>query len=138
MTGSAYEDNPPVNRRKSLRIPVGLSVNIRVSDKASGFIKEAALLNYSSGGVGIQWDMCDPCTGYEPGGIAPDCVFSPFNGLVEGSRELDFHLELANFEQNIEFSGKAVYTLRESGIEKVGIVFTRISDEMLVFMSKVF
>ncbi len=138
MAGSEHDGDSPAERRKSLRIPVPVSFMINVIDRETGLLYPAELLDYSTGGVGIRWDSCTGCPGYLPGGIDPDCFFAPFDASNPDSRELRFHLELGNYDQDINFSGKAVYTLKKDEGERIGILFTDISPEMIEFMRKVF
>ena len=126
-----------VERRKSIRIPVSMGFKLNVRGMEPEFFYTTFLLNFSEGGICIQWDYCDECTGYLEGGIHPECIFKGYDYSEPGSKELVFHIELANYEKDINFKGKAVYTWKEGGTEKVGIAFTEISEEMLEFMKKV-
>jgi hypothetical protein len=130
----SYED-----RRKHPRIPVSVGFKCNVKGTYPEFFYTTVIYNYSEGGICIKWNFCETCTGYTQGKIHPECIFSPYDYHKEDAEELVFHVELDNYEFDFNFKGKAVYTLQEEdGSEKVGIVFTDISDDTLQSMKEIF
>lgn len=134
----ASNGNSGQDRRRDVRIPVSVGFECNVKGLSPDFFYTTVLYNYSKGGICIKWNFCDECTGYSEGAIHPDCIFSPYDYRKEDSDELVFHIELANYDQDLNFRGKAVYTWKDDNNEKIGIIFTNISDETLDFMHKVF
>lgn len=125
-------------RRENVRIPVTVGFKCNITGTDSEFFYTTEINNFSAGGMCITWRFCDACSGYTEGKIHPDCIFSPYDYHSSESGELIFHIELANYEQDLNFRGKAVYTLKQKSDEKIGIAFTDISDSTLEFMHKVF
>ena len=127
------------NRRKYPRIPVSIGFKCNISGISPEFFYSTSIFDYSEGGMCILWEFCNPCTGYLKGKIDPKCIFSPYNYHTQGTDELIFHIELDNYDFDLDFKGKAIYTLKESdGIERIGIVFTDITDTTIGFMKQVF
>ena len=123
-------------RRRSERIPVSLGFKLNVRGEQPEFFYTTEIVNFSEGGICMVWDFCEGCSGYAEGAIHPDCVFGDYDYRSPDSGELTFHVELANYGKDINFRGKAVYTLKQGDSERVGIAFTSISDEMKEFMNR--
>lgn len=125
-------------RRMHVRIPVSVGFTVHVTGKTPEFFYSSSITNFSEGGICIEWNYCKECKGFIEGEIHPDCIFSDYAQGKVGSGDLVFHIEIENYDKNINFKGKAVYTTKDEKGEKIGIAFTKISDEMIEFMKKVF
>ena len=128
----------PVDRRGSVRIPVSVAFECNIRGTHPEFFYTTIIYNYSEGGICIKWNFCEECTGYTEGKVHPDCIFSPYDSHKKESEELSFHIELANYDQDLNFRGKVAYTWKIDNVEKIGIAFTHISDSTINFMKKVF
>jgi len=130
--------NSVMDRRKNLRMPVDiLAMEVDVRGLSSAFIYKAHIVNLSRGGVCLEWNNCRECPGYMSGEIHPDCIFSPYDNEKPGSNDLLFYITIPWTGQTIEFKGKAVYTFKEYGTEKIGIIFTEISKKALELLESI-
>jgi len=123
-------------RRKHPRIPILVSLEVYVGGVVSQVFYPAALVNFSRGGVCIEWTHCNECLGYLEGGIHPFCIFSPFNVNTPDSKELTLKVDIDNADIEPVFHGKVAYTLKKNGKEYIGITFTRISPEVLNMLER--
>lgn len=123
-------------RRKGLRIPVQVTLLVNVEEKGSGFFFQTHILNFSSGGICIEWGLCPECPGYIPGGIHPDCIFHPFDDDCKDSHDLSFTVCLPGSDRTVEFMGKAAYVYKHEGRESIGIAFSRISEDTLQLLEE--
>jgi hypothetical protein len=124
-------------RRKHIRVPVLISLDVQVGGMTSQIFYTASLENFSKGGICIDWEHCDECLGYAEGKIHPFCIFSQFNIKNNDSKELTIKVELDNLEEVLQFKGKAAYTLKKSGKEYIGITFTDITPDVLAKLEEI-
>lgn len=123
-TDRAEEYSDLVDRRKDLRIPVQFNLSVDVEDRKTGLFYQTYLMSYSTGGICVSWGLCRDCSGYLPGGIHADCIFSPFDVENPKSRDLTIHVHNPEAEESVEFRGKAVYTFKDLDGEQIGIAFS--------------
>ena len=116
-------------RRKDNRLPVLVALDVVVGGVKSQIFYPASIQNFSDGGICIDWEHCEECSGYSETEIHPFCIFGQFSAKKEGSKELTIRVDVAGLEQKIEFKGKVVYTSKKKNKEYVGIVFTNITPE---------
>jgi hypothetical protein len=118
-------------QRKPVTIPVLVSLDLMVGGVKSQIFYPASIQNFSRGGICIDWSHCDECTGYKEGDVHPFCIFSQFNVRNAEAKELTIRVEIANLENQIEFRGKVVYTLKKGDKEYIGINFSHIEPDTL-------
>lgn len=129
MTTKEYDSM--VDRRSDLRVPLHFNMQIDLEDRRTGLYYQTHLINYSSNGVCAAWKICRTCSGYIPGAIHPDCIFSLYDAENENSHELMLYIHLPGTERIVKIKGKAVYTYRERGIEQIGIQFTEPAADLV-------
>lgn len=137
QTAQASSEPQGAERRKHVRLPVLISLDIQVGGMTSQIFYTALLENFSKGGICITWDHCDECPGYAEGKIHPFCIFSQFNIKNKDSKELTIKVELDNVEEVLQFKGKAAYTLKKGSKEYIGITFTDIAPDVLAKLEKI-
>jgi hypothetical protein len=127
----------PVEARRHPRTAVFVELRARVQGKVRPVSRVTDIVNFSRGGICIEWDACPECKGYQPGGVHPDCIFSAYDNSVAGSDELDFCINNPYLDGMIVFKGKVAHVTREGCRETVGIAFASISPEMMGLLEEI-
>lgn len=120
-----------LEKRIQRRIPVQFNMQVDLEDRKTGLFYHTCLVNYSSGGVCVEWGLCRNCPGYSAGAIHPDCIFSLYDADRYDSNELTLYIYLSGAEETVHVKGKAVYTFKHNGTEQIGIAFTEVPGTLI-------
>jgi hypothetical protein len=142
MTDSGKKESPYktysriLEGRQSLRIPITMTLQVKVEGKITNMFFDTRVVNFSTSGICIEGTFCSECYGYTAGDIDPACVLAPYNGNRESSNELYFSMKHPDLDEPLTFCGKAVYCYKQGKDEKIGIVFSSISRDTLRTIQK--
>ncbi len=117
-------------RREINRIPMALEVLFTVKGNLeTGTFIQATTVELSMGGLSLERQMCEVCTGYEPGRIHSDCILAPFS-LEPRGRPVQLKLKMPNGNQLV-LSARMVYTLIEekTSRETIGVKFVEMTAD---------
>lgn len=85
-------------------------------------------VNLSLGGMCIEWTPCEVCSGYTPGGVAPDCIFARYDMNAPGSEFMVLSLFLAE-DDIVNLSAKVVFVIKQpKDGEYIGLSFTDLDE----------
>ena len=93
----------------------------------SAVVLPGATLNLSMGGMCIEWYPCEQCTGYEPGGIHPDCILSRYDKNSENSEIMYVSLFVSELDA-VTLATKVVFTMKKDDMEFIGVCFWDIDE----------
>ena len=116
-------------KRRYPRIPVQMTLKVKVHGRSSAVFCNARIVNISRGGMCLEWTGCATCGGYLTGKIHPECIFSPYDLHADKSYNLMFTVKTPAGEI-LAFRGKAVYVYRYHEEEQVGIAFTDMPEDV--------
>ena len=117
---------PRIDRRMGLRqrVPWNVSWGQLRQDGPDPNYK-AVLQDISGKGFSFEFNRCDPCTGYQLGGVHPMCLFVPYAKNIAECEKVDFVFSDGD-EVLFEARGKIVHVYqweKNPKTEKVGVVF---------------
>ena len=125
-------------KRKHARVVTSRDVTVDMYGGAHDIACTRNVVNLGKGGMCIEWERCSDCRGYTEGSVHPDCILNRYFKGTPDSHEILFQMELPNSNEMIGFHGKVAYTFKYDDKEKIGIVFTDISDKTLRKLERVF
>ena len=116
-------------RRAWYRYPVQIHMKFFYGQsEKSKIIFPGTTVNISAGGLCIEWTPCETCSGYAPGAIDSNCVFSRYDISRSDSELLYLSLFLSE-DDVINFTAKVVFVIkREDGTEYIGLSFVDLDD----------
>jgi len=136
--GSAPPGITGFYQKRTLEIPATMVLFRKVGRRISRVFYDIKINSHNKNGVCIAMKQCPECDCETNGMIKPDCFFAPFSVNEEGSRELNFYIEIPNTNHAYTFRGKAVYTYQGTDCEYVGINFTWVSPETEEYLDRYF
>ncbi len=117
-------------KRKHVRVPVRVPLKVQLDGEEKLVEFNTHIIDYSYGGVCIEWDLCEECTGYTFGTIDPKCIFAPYGSHAETTKSVNFYVRDEKTGEEYHFTGKAVYTSKTEEKEKIGIQFIDMTDDV--------
>ena len=94
-------------------------------------VYKTKVYDVSQKGLSFEFVRCEICTGYEQGTVHPLCLFAKHAKRFQESQVLDFVLSIKK-DIVLEVQGRIAHVYQwaeHPGTEKVGVMFTRISNE---------
>jgi DNA-binding response OmpR family regulator len=123
-------------RRLDERYPVSIDLLLTMRGRTDTVIPiRSRTLDLSLGGLQFERKTCEVCTGYQKGGVHPDCLFSRHSLAGES---FAVTLQVPDGPPLL-LRARIAYTLIEEGTtrELVGLRFDALSDEQLARLRRV-
>lgn len=117
-------------QRKVPRWPLRLDLNTTLRGFRDVRIPvRAQTIDISSEGLCFERTMCDVCTGYEPGGVHPDCILFKHAMKNEAARTLELDLIVSKHER-LRLKAKVAHTFIEEGTNRefIGVEFVELTE----------
>ena len=117
--------------RTAPRLPISLEISVVFMGRTDTVISiKAKTLDLSMDGLKFERTMCQICTGYEKGGVHPDCILAKYSWTKPGSEPVGVKLHLSG-NRTLELRAKVVSTLIEEGSprEFIGLRFVEMAPD---------
>ena len=118
-------------KRAWIRYPVQIFLRIHhTNGQEIDAVSPGVSVNLSLGGLCIESDPCPECTGYIPGGIHHDCIFSRYDNSIENTEYLSIAICLDETDV-VYVNAKAVFVIKRENKELIGICFRNNEQEVM-------
>jgi CheY-like chemotaxis protein len=117
-------------RRLSRRFPVRLPLRTSFIDQVGKLVfVNSTTLDLSMGGLCFQKDVCNLCTGYEPGTVHSDCILFRYSLLSDNSSPLELLITPRQAEPlQVKALVAHLFIQEGTGLELIGVSFIGLNE----------
>ncbi len=117
------------DRRAWKRFPVQIHMKFSYGQREqSKIIFPGTTVNLSEGGMCVEWTPCEDCSGYAPGGVSPDCIFSRYSLQADDADTLYLTLFLSE-DDVVNITARVAFVIKKGqASEYLGLSFVDLDE----------